>query len=182
MKLKPIATALAVAGLSSPAWASYDCNNIFANPDNWQQCIGLSDAPTTSVAAVNGWLGTSFTMEYKDDHPDPGAGTNNILFDIEQGGGDSFTMTFSNAYSGRLVVGLKFGGAGTNSVGYFDFGNKSVSMNDVITWTWSPSFRGDGISHASVFTVTAVPEPGTYALMAAGLAAIGFVARRRKSA
>ena len=31
------------------------------------------------------------------------------------------------------------------------------------------------------FTVTAVPEPETAALMLAGLAAVGFVAKRRKS-
>ena len=33
----------------------------------------------------------------------------------------------------------------------------------------------------AVFDVTAVPEPGTYALMLAGLAGVGFVARRRMS-
>lgn len=33
----------------------------------------------------------------------------------------------------------------------------------------------------TAFTVAAVPEPGTYAMLMAGLAAVGFVARRRRA-
>ena len=36
-------------------------------------------------------------------------------------------------------------------------------------------------SYSGTVNVTAVPEPETYALMLGGLAAIGFVARRRKN-
>ena len=36
-------------------------------------------------------------------------------------------------------------------------------------------------NYSGSLTVTAVPEPETYALMLAGLGAIGFVARRRKA-
>lgn len=36
-------------------------------------------------------------------------------------------------------------------------------------------------SYSGTLNVTPVPEPGTYALMLAGIGAIGFIAKRRKS-
>jgi hypothetical protein len=40
---------------------------------------------------------------------------------------------------------------------------------------------GTFASYSGTLNVTAVPEPGTYGMLLAGLAAVGFVARRKKA-
>jgi hypothetical protein len=47
---------------------------------------------------------------------------------------------------------------------------------------YNDSFRGDADFDDIVVrvSVSPIPEPSTYALMLAGLAAVGFVARRRR--
>jgi hypothetical protein len=44
------------------------------------------------------------------------------------------------------------------------------------TWTWDES------TTTLSYNVAAIPEPGTYAMLIGGLAAVGFMARRRRSA
>jgi opacity protein-like surface antigen len=57
-----------------------------------------------------------------------------------------------------------------------DRANTSFS-GEVLSLAWNASNPGD---HARVFTAAPVPEPQTYALMLAGLVAVGFMARRRR--
>jgi PEP-CTERM motif len=65
----------------------------------------------------------------------------------------------------RSTVGLEHGES-----------RKTSFADDTLSLKWTASSPGD---HVRV--MTAVPEPGTYALMAAGLAMLGVAARRRKA-
>lgn len=62
----------------------------------------------------------------------------------------------------------------------------SLNSVDPWVWNWLPSVAVTvhasqlySREHQDFLTLTPVPEPGTYALLLAGLGAIGFVARRR---
>ena len=70
-----------------------------------------------------------------------------------------------------------------NSVVAFNFA-ELAGFNGLTTgagYTFNSALTADSEVYRIGFSVAAVPEPGTYALMAAGLMAVGFVARRRRS-
>jgi hypothetical protein len=66
--------------------------------------------------------------------------------------------------------------------GQADFAAYKALVGNVANWTVDTSNGNYAatVPDATAFTVTAVPEPQTYALMLSGLLAIGFMARRRK--
>lgn len=92
-------------------------------------------------------------------------------------------------HAGDPVKGVAVGSSATFS---FSLSGSSYSAGDFWTESCNPDklcgtfvarFRGlDGIDTGDKVPAAVVPEPETYALMLAGLAAVGFVARRRRSA
>lgn len=167
-----------------------NCHAFTASVTAYSDCVGLGSG-NTSVDSANAAFsgGLQFSVEYKDNQTGPGSDT--AVFDLLDNDNDSVTLKFLQNIgdgTGSALIALKFGGQGTNQLGYFRFDFADFDIGETLTFSWNQSFRGDGISHASIFSNVIgggteendVPEPATYALILAGLAASGLARRRSR--
>jgi hypothetical protein len=100
------------------------------------------------------------------------------------------TGTWSLMADQALTMDLVFAMHASNHSGAFLFDDQSLVADAVTPGTWSIHWLNNGgnvpdFSNLTLFArdiTTPVPEPETYALMLAGLGAMGWVARRRKKA
>jgi hypothetical protein len=145
--------------------------------------VGGNDSAGELAALVGGasWNGLALASltQYKDSAATV-VGSSVSLFDAVQSASDESkgSLSFLRTISGPFIVTLK---GGNEVAAYYYAGG--VSAGTVFSFD-IPGTSGAGFSHASVFAATsaitaAVPEPQTYAMLLAGLAALGFVARRR---
>ena len=179
----------AIASASTP---DIMCDDFLSAATPYVACVGLTGSGNISIAAANLAFAddADYSSEYKDDNT--AAGSDNSVVDLIDNGNNSFTLKFlQNVGDGTstALVGLRFVGQGTNQLGYFRFDSADFDIGEMLTFSWDPLFSAGHIKHAGVYSniVTpgiagpaAVPEPATYALMLAGLAAAGVVTRRRR--
>ena len=159
------------ANTSWSALAATDCEGSFAGNIN-----GNASEMAFLDSAWGALAGGSFDYLGKSDDAGNGPFTGDP--DVAING----TLTFDQAISGWFVIGLK----AANNHSYYLFNATSPITSLTYASTAGVATNRNGIpqnlSHGNLYAVAQpVPEPETYALMMAGLAAVGFLSRRRKS-
>ena len=145
-------------------------------------CYGaIKPPPNDSVDSINsiisgeGWAIAPVTDGAKDENSGVGSDVS-IIDGVGTSSSGAGYVTFASAISDPFVLVLKLGqGWSAFLFNGIAAGNLTFDLNQPGVTT------GLGLSHATLYgSVTAVPEPSTYALMFAGLGVVGFMARRRK--
>ena len=160
--------------------------------DGWTTVAG------SGIEVRNNVAGTAFDgVNFVELDGHAGQGNTRMQQKVQTQAGQLYELRF--AYSarpgvaGRATNGIRvawngvtlgtYRGTGSDQHDWMEISNTVIGTGglDVLSFLAIGANDGLGGSLDKVSLTAAVPEPGTYALMLAGLAAVGFIARRRSA-
>lgn len=184
---------------SAGGGAAIACTNSFYIQQTYGDVAGVIDLSYSAPRIVTDsrslrWWDSNYNDLYGVLWAEGGDGNSMARIELKPTGGGVVNLThfdlgaYSNATLGTTVNVFELGGgpalfsyagsvgSGSTTHNSFDI---NVSSSKGLWIEWQDSAYNVGIDNVT-FTVGAVPEPSTYALMLAGLIACGAVARRRQ--
>lgn len=155
----------AAAVLGSTACSDSNVVPTAVDCSGWYQG-NLNSGNATDLAnealIVNALLGTSYT------------GANLPFVNVTNLVGS--TITFAQAIAGTVILGVHVGAAnGAGGIGY-----DGTAFFKLVNPGSSVTLNVPGLSNARIFSVAAVPEPATWAMLLFGLGSIAWTMRRRR--
>lgn len=150
--------------------------------------VNPDQGPNGNPSGFEPTFGTGWTLLAKVNDDSPPSVLDGVSFSWSLGpqAGKSGTWTFGADQNVQvdLVVAMH----AANRSGAFLFDNLTLSANSIQNGVWNIKWLNNGgqvpdYSNSSFWlrNVTPVPEPESYALALAGLAVLGFIARRRRT-
>lgn len=171
-----------VGDVTTNALACFDASGNDANGTNGSFTLATQGLLSTNFDTALGNLPRSWFLLDKSDGVDgtqavvflngPTTKSGVLEFDGPLFGSYALTLKAGNGYSAYL---MNF--AGDTSVAY----DISKGLSHASLWTFSGDNSG-GSCGIGNDVCQPIPEPGTWALMTAGLLGIAFISRRRKTA
>jgi hypothetical protein len=136
---------------------------------------------TGSALAADQWVDLSTgTASFKSTSPVLQDGDDVITFTNLTSGTYDFLLTFSGQYLTLSSVSLNDVAGLFLGDGKVVFGGVEGTGTTPFALTLVGNINKSNALYSGEMTVTAVPEPETYAMFVAGLGALGFMARRRR--